>query len=141
MQWTGGPNAGFSPPQTPQLWLPLGADHEIVNVERELTEPMSLLSLTRRLLAYRKAMPALTVGDYEPVDGVPEACYAYLRETDDQRVLVVLNFSDRPERVRIAAREGGEIALSTHLDRSDVVDLGALPVRGNEGLIIELARS
>ena len=75
------------------------------------------------------------------MDGVPESCYAYLRKTDEQRVLVVLNFSGRRERVRIAAREGGEIALSTHLDRSGVVDLGALPVRGNEGLIIELARS
>jgi alpha-glucosidase len=141
MQWTGGPNAGFSSPQTGALWLPLADDYEQVNVERELKEPASLLNLYRHLLAYRDATPALTIGGYEPLDGVPEACYVYLRETDEQRVLVVLNFSGRRERVRIAARGGGEIALSTHLDRSGVVDLGALPVRGNEGLIIELTRS
>ena len=141
MQWTGGPNAGFSSPQTEELWLPLADDYERVNVDCELKEPASFLNLTRRLLAYRKATPALTIGGYEPVDGVPETCYAYLRKTDDQWVLIILNFSDRRERVRIAARGGGEIALSTYLDRSGVVDLGALPVRGNEGLIIELARS
>jgi glycosidase len=139
MQWTGGPNAGFSSPQTEALWLPLADNYGRVNVKRELREPTSLLNLYRRLLAYRDATPALTVGDYEPVDGVPEACYAYLRETGEERVLIVLNFSDRAERVRIDEPEGGEIAISTHLDRSGHDDLRALSVRGNEGLIIELA--
>jgi glycosidase len=141
MQWTGGPNAGFSLPQTPQLWLPLADDYETVNVERQLTEPTSLLNLYRRLLAYRKATPALMVGRYSPVDGVPEACYAFLRETDEQRVLVVLNFSDREQHLAVPGPERGEMAISTNLDRSGDVDLGALSVRGNEGLIIELARS
>jgi alpha-glucosidase len=141
MQWSGEPSAGFSPPQTAQLWLPLADDYKSVNVDWQLGEPTSLLNLYRRLLAYRKATPALMVGRYSPVDGVPEGCYAFLRETDGQRVLVVLNLSDREQRLPVPGLERGGIALSTHLDRTGPVDLYALSLRGNEGLIIELARS
>ena len=63
MQWISGPNAGFSAPETPELWLPLASDYQEVNVERQLEDPSSILSLHRCLLAYRKATPALKWGE------------------------------------------------------------------------------
>jgi alpha-glucosidase len=138
MQWTPGPNAGFSAPDTPQLWLPLAADYQEVNVELQLADPTSILSLYRRLLSYRRATPAVQWGEYRPFDDVPEECYVYLRQADDQRVLVALNFSDQEQRVTLPVLGEGRIAVSTHLDREDRISLGKLVLRGNEGVIVEL---
>jgi glycosidase len=50
----------------------------------------------RRLIALRKASPALRQGGYRPLIRRPVHALAYLRETSDQTVLVALNFSSRP---------------------------------------------
>ena len=134
MQWSPEPNAGFSASDTPGLWLPLASDYQQVNVERQLADPTSILSLYRRLLAYRKATPALQWGSYQAVDGVPEACYVFVRQADDQRVLVALNFSDQEQRVALPQWGRGKIVLSTHLDRQEIVALSRLVLRGSEGV-------
>jgi len=139
MQWSAAPNAGFSAPETPELWLPLASDYREVNIERQLEDPTSILSLHRRLLAYRGATPVLQWGDYQPIDGVPEACYVFLRQAKDQRFLVALNFSGEEQQVLLPGLGAGAIAVSTHLDRTEDVELGSLVLRGNEGIIVELS--
>ena len=138
MQWTPGPNAGFSAPDTPGLWLPLASDCREVNVERQLADPTSILNLYRRLLAYRRATPALQFGDYRPADGVPEGCYVYLRQTDTQRILIALNFSGKEQQVTLPALGEGRVSISTHLDRVEEVDLDDLVLRANEGVVVEI---
>jgi alpha-glucosidase len=131
MQWDAGPNAGFS---TVEPWLPVAPDYQQINIEHQLVDPTSILSLYRRLLAYRKATPALQWGSYQAVDGVPEVCYVFVRQADDQRVLVALNFSDQEQRVALPQWGRGKIVLSTHLDRQETVNLSRLVLRGNEGV-------
>jgi alpha-glucosidase len=135
MQWDASPNVGFS---TAEPWLPVAPDHEAVNVEAQRAAPTSILNLYRRLLAYRKVTPALQWGSYQAVDGVPRACYVFVRQTDDQRVLIALNFSAQDQRVTLPAHDGGTIVLSTHLDREETISLGDLILRGHEGVIVEL---
>jgi len=145
MQWNAGPNAGFAPPATPKLWLPIAADYQQVNVERQLADPGSMLNLYRRLLAYRRTTPALQWGAYRPLDDVPHDCYVYLRRAGAQCVLVALNFSAEERRLHLPALGGdgyvpkGRIVISTHLDRQEAVSLARLILRGHEGLIVELA--
>jgi alpha-glucosidase len=136
MQWTPGPNAGFSAPDTPKLWLPLASDYQAVNVERQLADPTSILSLYRRLLAYRKATPALQWGSYQPVDGVPDDCFVYQRQAGDQRVLVALNFSDCDQRIAVAGQ--GRVVISTLMDRAGTIHLANFVLRGDEGIVVEL---
>ncbi len=138
MQWDAGPNAGFSPPQVEELWLPLAENYEMINVERQLAKPDSLLNLYRRLLSYREATPALERGSYRTLVGVPDNCYAFLREANGQRLLVALSFSAEESRLALPELEEGNVALSTHLDREGKIDLTELHLRRNEGLIIEL---
>lgn len=137
MQWNRAPNAGFSPPDVAGPWLPLAADYRQVNVERQLDDPSSLLNLYRRLLAYRKASPALQLGSYRPVNSVPDDCYAFLREADGQRFVVALNFSTQSRRLSLPDLGRGEIAISTHLDREGQVSLAELALRSGEGVIVE----
>lgn len=138
MQWSGGPNAGFSSPETDDLWLPLAEDYEMVNVTCELEQPRSILNLYRGLLAYRDASPALREGSYRPLYNAPESCYVFLREADQQHVLVALNFSSEEQRISLPSMEEGDLVISTFLDCSGLVDLSELVLRGDEGVIIEL---
>ncbi|HSK91225.1 MAG TPA: alpha-amylase family glycosyl hydrolase [Euzebyales bacterium] len=94
MQWDAGPNAGFCP-EGVQPWLPVGHDHDRVNVARQREEPGSLLHLVRRVLELRRRLPALSTGTYRRLTDVPEDCLVYLRAHDDGPVVVALNFGER----------------------------------------------
>src|SRR5690606_6360791 len=60
MPWTAeAMHAGFS---NVDPWLPLGADHAALAVDRQEADPTSMLALTRRLVALRAAHPALRCG-------------------------------------------------------------------------------
>jgi len=74
MQWNAGPNAGFCPPGV-KPWLPVAADYEQINVATEREEKMSMLTLTRSLLALRRRMPALNRGSYQGLEGGAEECF------------------------------------------------------------------
>ena len=138
MPWDRSSNAGFCPPEvTP--WLPLGDDADEVNVAAQVADPRSMLSLTRRLLALRRASPALSVGRYRPLDGVdaPDDCFVFLREADSERVLVALNFGEEERLLRLPDGDC-EIMVSTHLDREAPVGSRSLTLRAAEGCVIRL---
>ena len=132
MPWDRSPNAGFT---AGEPWLPLGADVGTVNVAAQATDPRSVLSLTRALLALRRAEPALSVGAHHPVDAT-EAVLAYERRHEDRRVLVALNFSDARQELG-ALLPGARILLSTWSDRTGEMIGGALELGPNEGVVIE----
>ena len=138
MQWDSGPNGGFCPPAvTP--WLPLAPDYREVNVAVESDDPRSMLTLNRRLLAIRRASPALAAGDYRPIDDVPADCFVYTRESPGQSYLVALNFADQERKLSLAGRRGSVI-VSTHLDREGAEPLDGFALRPNEGCLCELLR-
>jgi alpha-glucosidase len=139
MQWDSGPNAGFSSPEVKDLWLPLSDDYREMNVARQLDQPDSILNLYRRLLAYRRMTAALQVGAYIPIDGVPEDCFVYLREiSDDDRVLVALNFSSQVQMLDLADFGKGKLVVTTYMDHTGPIDLSRLSLRGDEGIVVEL---
>jgi alpha-glucosidase len=94
MPWRADANdhAGFSS-GTP--WLPIGADHLALAVDRQNQDPESLLNLTRDLLAFRHASDALTRGDVRVIEA-SEAILAIERSTTDETMLCVFNMSPEP---------------------------------------------
>jgi alpha-glucosidase len=138
MQWSAAPNAGFSPPDTSHLWLPLGDDYRTTNVAQQRDDPTSTLTLYRRLLAYRSATPALQRGSYRPVENACPDCYTYLRTWEDEQRLVALNFSDRPQSIRLPLTGSGRVVLSTHLDREEPVEPSEFELRPHEGVVVDL---
>jgi alpha-glucosidase len=119
-------------------WLPVSEDYQTRNVAAQSADPKSILNLYRRLYRLRRESPALYGGSYRALDA-GEDCYAYLRESGDQRRLVVLNFSGQALRVSIPGQAKGRVLLSTHLDREgENSDLTSLELRANEGLILEI---
>ena len=138
MQWDAGPNAGFSASDTEKLWLPLSDGYQIDNVTQELKKSHSMLNLYRELLKIRKASPALQTGKYIPIEDVPENCFVYLREGQDEKVLVALNFSSEPQTFSLPSLHSFSVVLSTFLDREGKSDSSSLELRSNEGLILKI---
>lgn len=89
MQWaSNSPKVGFT---TGTPWRPAASDFPVVSVERQDSDPDSILNHYRQLIALRNQHEALRVGDWMLVETGSPRVYAFLRYTDDEVILVVIN--------------------------------------------------
>ena len=97
MQWDSGPNAGFSSAPPESLFAPvLRADPYSpvrVNVADQRERPDSLFHRIRHMIAVRRSHPAFGCGDFTWISSGSNAVAAYLRSTQDERILIVNNLS------------------------------------------------
>jgi len=92
MQWTDGPNGGFT---TGRPWLAVNPNADEINAEKALTTSGSVYHFYAEVIALRKAHPALVYGDYRDLMPDHPQVFAYTRTTSDETLMVALNFSDR----------------------------------------------
>ncbi|MCE7071963.1 DUF3459 domain-containing protein [Dyadobacter sp. CY327] len=136
MQWSGEINAGFS---TYKPWLRLPFNSGRVNVEKQKEDAYSKLYFYRKLISLRKEHAALNVGSYRPVYA-DQQLISYLRESGNERFLIVLNLSHRPAYFKPRQEPySGTVILGTEIERigmqvEDIITLG-----GDEGLLIRLS--
>ena len=138
MAWDGSPNAGFSTAPEGDLWLPLHGGHEALNVAAQTADAGSLLNLYRRLLALRRATPALHSGSFRALDGLPDTVFGYERLEDtraggDSRALALLNVAHTEALVNLPAGPW-RLGASTH-GRSDARGM-ELRLEANEGVVL-----
>ena len=100
MQWTDGPNAGFT---TGTPWLPVNPNYQEINAQAQQADPDSVFHYYKRLIRLRKATPVICHGDFTLLDPEDEAVFAYLREDETHQLLVVCNFTDRELNYEIPA--------------------------------------
>ncbi|MCE9682529.1 alpha-glucosidase family protein [Halomonas alkalisoli] len=99
MPWTDAESGGFTAADvTP--WLPVEARQLPLAVAEQQDAPDSVLSATRRLLAFRTTHPALFDGDLNLVD-VGEALLGFVRQHDEERILCVFNLSGQTRETRL----------------------------------------
>ncbi|MFL6796118.1 MAG: alpha-amylase family glycosyl hydrolase [Xanthobacteraceae bacterium] len=132
MQWDAGKNAGFSGGQP---WLPLSPEFGMVNVAEELREPRSMLWLYRKLLALRRATPALQVGTYREI-AADESVLTFEREHEGTRCRVALNFSSAAQPL---PPQDGVLLLSSNLDLT-AGDTPPQQLRPHEGIVVQCAQ-
>jgi alpha-amylase len=94
MLWTEGENAGFS---TARPWNAPARVRPGLNVKAETEDADSLLSHYRRLIRIRTTNFALRHGCYQAVSMANKNIYAYLRSNEQEKLLVLHNFSDQPQ--------------------------------------------
>ena len=134
MQWNGDTNAGFSEAEP---WLPLNKFYKEVNVEVEKKDSHSFYNLYKKLIELDKINSAIREGIYIPLPLPAQNVYAFLRKSENNKVLILLNFSRREKKLSMDMK--GKILLNTSLDENDViVDLSNFTLRGDEGYIIKL---
>jgi alpha-glucosidase len=106
MQWTDGPNAGFTRPGV-KPWLPIPPSVKEYNVEAESKDPNSIYNAYKRLLSLRKTNPALRDGTQTTINNNDPDVFAFLRRDGDATVLVALNMSGKPRTVAFHLDEYG----------------------------------
>jgi len=138
MQWANASNAGFSPTGV-KTWLPVNPNYERgVNVADQRGDPDSLLTFYKTLLSVRKNTPALIAGEYTPLHPDAPDYFAFLRSTDDQRCLVVLNYSNVPKSLNFDLDIlKGRRVFSRNIT-SGLIDLKNLHLAPFEILIVEI---
>lgn len=93
MQWSAAPNtAGFT---SAHPWQLLDEGYEIYNVAAQTADPASLLSHYRSLIQLRQAHPALQHGEMIPVTSSERPVYSFIRQTEDETLLIVINLNHR----------------------------------------------
>jgi len=126
--------AGFT---AAEPWLPIGGDLDRCNVESQRKDPDSMLNFYRRLLEFRRDRACLSVGDYAALPG-NECCLAYLRRCGNERLIVILNFSDSSVRITLPPEaHRGRLVLSTDSGRRVERLSGDVQLAGTEGVAIE----
>jgi oligo-1,6-glucosidase len=90
IQWDDSRNAGFTS-GTP--WIKVNPNYKEINVEKALADPNSIFYYYKKLIALRKQNPVAVYGSYNLLLEADEKIYAFTRTLDNDRLLVILNFS------------------------------------------------
>ena len=90
MQWTAGPNAGFT---TGTPWMRVNPNYTAINAEAALADPGSVFYTYQKLIALRKANPVFAAGDFTLLCPGDKQVFAYLRRGGGQTMLVAANLS------------------------------------------------
>ncbi len=130
MQWSGDRNAGFSRANPQKLYLPVITDpeyhFEAVNVETQQNNPSSLLWWMKRIIALRKRFKAFSRGSIEFLQPDNRKVLVFVREYEDEHILVVANLSRFTQAVEldVAAYEGRvPVELFGHTEFPRIGDL------------------
>ncbi|TGE75310.1 alpha-glucosidase [Weissella confusa] len=107
MQWTPDEFGGFSD-QVP--WLAMGDDRDGVDAQTELANPESVLHYYQALGQLRQNplwRDLIVSGEFYPLSGMPADVIAYQRRLGGRLLTVVINLSEKPNRVSLT--QPGEV--------------------------------
>jgi oligo-1,6-glucosidase len=131
MQWTSGPNGGFT---TGKPWLAVNPNAAAINAQDQAARPDSVLAHARALIAFRRGSTDLREGDYRDIDPDHDQVFAYRR---GERLLVLLNFGR--ETVRYALPHG-LVVEGAAFGAADVAD-GTVTLAGWDFAILTVSEA
>ena len=113
MQWSSEPHAGFTSGDSPSRPVissgPFGCGE--VNVERQRRDPNSLLNWTASIIRLRKECPEIGWGEWSMIATASNSVLGICYQWRGNAVVVLHNFSSRPQEARFAvdAPEGDRL--------------------------------
>ncbi|HET7760921.1 MAG TPA: alpha-amylase family protein [Phycicoccus sp.] len=127
MQWTSGPNGGFSSAAARRLARPLttgayGPEH--VNVADQRRDPDSMWSFIRTLVRRYRQMPELGWAEAEVLDHDTPAVLAHVARCDDWRMLAVHNLSGESVPVNLRLEDAEGLVLDDVLTDEEAMPVG-----------------
>ncbi len=109
MQWSGGWNGGFSAADPESLYAPLLLNpvygFQAVNVASQKRSEHSLLSWMRHIMRVRRSTAVFGSGSIEFLYPANHRVLAYVRELNDETILVVNNLSSSAQAVELDLRK------------------------------------
>lgn len=140
------PNGGFSNADSDSLWLPVNEDDFYLAVSRQQGDERSSWTLYNKALRLCKELDAVQNGEYVPAVTTNQNVFSYGRWSDAQKVMVIVNFSNEEQTVKIMEIEQGnwvKILSSMQNLASDkigsTVDLeNGVLLGANEAIVLKL---
>lgn len=121
MQWDDSYQAGFT---TGKPWIPVNPNYKEINAKEQLKRKSSVFCYYQKLIKLRKQYDIIVYGDYTLLLPDSEDIYAYLRTLDQQKLLVICNFTEKELTYEVPDELKGktnEVLISNH-DRVTVED-------------------
>ena len=134
MQWDASENAGFT---TGTPWIALNPNYKKINVADQLNRDDSVFHYYQKLIRLRKENEIIVYGKYELLLPEDENIFAYTRTLDNQKLLVVCNFSKSNQKFDFSGYENAKVLISNY-DR-DVREDGTLKPYETAVLLLENA--
>ncbi len=92
VQWDDSPQGGFT---TGTPWIPVNPNYREINAKAETADPGSVFHYYRKLITLRKQNPVMVYGKYELLFKDSQELFVYTRTLEQEKLLVVCNFSSR----------------------------------------------
>ena len=89
VQWNSSEHAGFT---TGTPWIHTAANYKEINAENAMKDPDSIFYHYQKLIRLRKEYDVITDGDYEMISEDHESIFAFVRNTENEMLLVINNF-------------------------------------------------
>ncbi|KAL3476211.1 glycoside hydrolase superfamily [Aspergillus californicus] len=122
MQWSAEANAGFSAPTSAKPWMRPHDNHTDINVRAQEAEPDSVLSFWKKMMRLRKEYAeSFVFGTFELVDEQNEEVFSYLKKSKDRTMLVVLNFSEAPQKFELSGAFEQMKLLASNVESGNAV--------------------
>ena len=135
-QWDTSENAGFT---TGKPWLMVNPDYKRINVASQINDPNSVLSYYKKLTALRKNPEyAETVVYGKTVPYLPEVerLMAFKRVGDSQTLLVLGNFSTKPQTVKLPSK--CKKVVLNNVENVEFVSDTEIKLEGYQAVVIEI---
>lgn len=133
MQWNKNEFAGFSESEP---WLPVEKDYTDKNVYSESKDPTSFLNLYKKIISTRRNLNALRFGKYIPLDFKNMKLLGFIREFENEKVLIIVNFSEEEQTAKLPDGKW-EIILSTYMDSQEKEQTNKINLRSSESFILK----
>ena len=111
MQWDASENAGFT---TGKPWIAVNPNYKKINVADQLKREDSVFHYYQKLIRLRKENEIIVYGNYELLLPEDENIFAHTRTLDNQKLLVVCNFSKSEQKFDFSGYENAKVLISNY---------------------------
>ena len=121
MQWDSSVNGGFT---VGIPWMKVNPNYLKINVKNQLHDSESILSYYKKMIRLRKQYDCLVYGEYKLYLEEDPNVFIYSRFTNDQTALVICNFSDSQQMIKLPdfKKLTGKLILSNYNNHTNEAD-------------------
>lgn len=120
MQWDDSENVGFT---TGTPWLAVNKNYDKINAKQCLQDENSIFNHYKKLIDIRKNNDTIIYGDYKLLCEDDENIFAYVRELNGDKILVVCNFYDKDVEFKFEGDFNySKVLLSNYNDSSKMIE-------------------
>lgn len=132
-QWDASSQAGFT---SGEPWIKVNPNHTIINAAAQENDSNSVLNYFRKVIRLRKENPVLVHGKYDLLAKNDPNIYAYTRQLENKKVLVLLNFSKQKNDFNLEQLKVSKVWINNY---NDIVNKGGkISLFPYQSIVIEL---